>query len=93
MSEAVIEVRRAGVGGVLVWMLSRTEGTGVGGCEEILGVKGSCVQSNCSKVLQLSTTQKMVKMFDSTVNVFKLEGKCHGKEIFNLLSCLSNLQR
>jgi hypothetical protein len=32
------------------------------------------VQSNRSNVLQLSTTQKMfVKMFDSTVNVFKLE--------------------
>ncbi len=32
------------------------------------------------------------KMF-LTVNVFKLEVKCHGKEIFNLLSYLSNLQR
>ncbi len=34
VSEAVIEVRHAGVGGVR--MLSRTEGTGVGGC-------GACV--------------------------------------------------
>jgi hypothetical protein len=138
VSEAVNEVRLAGVGGVLVWMLSRTEGTGVGGCEacvgcahwsspwfalasagklwsdivtkdlinvrvnknknalllhltiaevevlvcradrttklllnqanvnrgfpvsEILEVEGSCVQSNRSNVLQLSTTQKNV---------------------------------
>ncbi len=32
-------------------------------------------------------------MFNLTVNVFKLEMRCHDKEIFNLLSCLSNLQR
>jgi hypothetical protein len=37
VSEAVSEVRRAGVGGVLVWMLSQTEGTGVGGCEACVG--------------------------------------------------------
>jgi len=43
-------------------------------------------------VLQFDNNTKMfVKMFDSTVNVLKLEVKCHGKEIFNLLSCLSNL--
>ncbi len=35
MSEAVIEVRLAGVGGVR--MLSLTEGTGVGGCEACVG--------------------------------------------------------
>jgi hypothetical protein len=37
VSEAVNEVRLAGVGGVLVWMLSLTEGTGVGGCEACVG--------------------------------------------------------
>jgi hypothetical protein len=37
VSEAVNEVRLAGVGGVLVWMLSLTEGTGVGGCGACVG--------------------------------------------------------
>ena len=61
---------------------------------ETLRNGGSCVQSNRSNVLQFDNNTKMfVKIFDSTGNVFKLEVKCHDKEIFNLLSCLSNLQR
>jgi hypothetical protein len=36
-SEAVNKVRRAVIGGVTVWMLSLTEGTGVGGCGGCVG--------------------------------------------------------
>ncbi len=37
VSEAVIEVRHAGIGGVTVWTLSLTEGTGVSGCGACVG--------------------------------------------------------
>ena len=62
---------------------------------ETLRNGGSCVQSNRSNVLQFENNTKnyLFKMFNLTVNVFKLEVKCLDREIFNLISCLSNLQR
>ena len=50
VSEAVIEVRRAGIGGVTVWMLSRTKGVGVGGC-------GACV--GCAPWSALASSGKL----------------------------------
>ncbi len=61
---------------------SLTKLTSTGGpVSETLGVEGSCVQSNRSNVLQFVNNTKMfVKMFDSTVSVFKLEVNCHDRE-------------